>query len=203
MGRILLEDSFVNNGDDSSERLKKEQEYLDYIKEHIEFVKKAYVIYFVPLLDKTCISNMISDSELKDAIEKLSLTIETHDASKFSDAEFDGYRAKYYPTQKEASDPEMQEALADRYERCWVHHYTTNWHHPEYWYNQETKTAKDMPLIAIVEMICDWEAMGMKFNNIALSWWEKDPEGKAEKEKIMTSKSIQIAEELMYNVIHK
>ena len=203
MGRIILENSLVTVDDDSSERLRKEQEYLDYIKEHIEFVKKAYVIYFAPLLDKTSISNIISDNELKRAIEQLSLTIETHDASKFGDSEFDGYRAKYYPTQAESVNDQLQQELADRYEDCWKHHYTTNDHHPEYWYNEETKEAKDMPLIAIIEMICDWEAMGMKFNNIALSWWENDPTGKEEKEKIMTPKSIEIAEELMYNVIHK
>lgn len=207
MGRIILEDSTIFNNDDSYERIRKEKEYLNYITEHINFVKRAYVEYMVPLLDKTCISQLISDNDLKDAIEKLSLTIETHDASKFSDSEFDGYRMKYYPTVSESTraseDTDFAQTMEDRYNDCWEHHYQTNEHHPEYWYDFENKVAKDMRLQAIIEMLCDWGAMSLKFNSRMLDWWEKDPGGREEKEKIMSENTIKLVDELMYNVLFK
>lgn len=203
MGRIILENSKIYDNDDSYERIRKEQEYLEYIKEHIGFVKKAFVMYFAPLMDKSCISNMLSDTQIKQAIIDLAKVIDTHDASKFSDAEFDGYRMKYYPTKKEEVDPDFPALLEKRYDECWKHHYQTNWHHPEYWYNFETKEAKDMELVAIIEMICDWEAMSLKFGGTAMDWWENKPDGKEEKEKIMSSNTIDILNELLYNVIHK
>ena len=95
MGIILKENSYIEQYDDSMERIRKEKEYLDYIIEHINFVKKAYVLYMVPLLDQNNISTLISDEELKDAIEEVALRIETHDAYKYADSEIDGYRVKY------------------------------------------------------------------------------------------------------------
>ena len=44
MGIILKENSYIEQYDDSMERIRKEKEYLDYIIENINFVKKAYVI---------------------------------------------------------------------------------------------------------------------------------------------------------------
>lgn len=199
---LLSEASVVFNDDDSYERIRREQEYLEYIIEHINFVKKAYVMYFVPLLDKSGISSKISDEQLKDAIEELALTIETHDASKFSDSEFNGYRAKYYPTRKEESvdDGEYRKLLDDMYDECWKHHYETNDHHAKHWVDPETNIPRDMSLRAIVEMICDWEAMSMKFNSSTLTWYEND--AKDEKE-CLSPKTKEIVEELLYNVLHK
>lgn len=205
MGTIINEDAIVYNFDgnnDSLERNQKEQEYLEYIKQHIGLVKRAFVMYFAPLYIKNNISTLISDEELHQAIFDLAKIINTHDASKFGDAEFDGYRAKYYPTTKElAGDDAYKGAVEERYAECWKHHYTTNDHHPKYWVNQDSKIARDMSLRAIVEMICDWEAMGMKFNSDTIKWYESD-DSKDERES-MSTRTKQIVEDLLYNVLHK
>ena len=41
MGRVLSEATILYDSTDSMERNNKEKEYLDYIIEHIKFVKKA------------------------------------------------------------------------------------------------------------------------------------------------------------------
>lgn len=204
MGFVLTENSLITNiEDDSVARLDKEQEYLDYINEHINFVQKAYEMYMAPLLNMTNISTLISDEELKNTIINLKPVIETHDASKFSDAEFDGYRMRWYPTvaeeAKQKEDQELQVTIRERYEKCWEHHYTVNAHHPKHWVDPETGIVKDASLDAIIEMICDWEAMSLKFGTSTLKWYENDAK---DEKAAMSAKTKQIVEDLMYNVIH-
>ena len=199
MWNILNETAIVLDDNDSYERNLKEQEYLDYINEHIGNVHKAYELYMIPLLEANNISTLISDEELKAAISHLGEYIDTHDASKFSDSEFDGYREKYYPTTRELDgDLAYKSNLEERYQECWKHHYTVNAHHPEHWVNHDNDTREDMTLEAIMEMICDWEAMSLKFGTSTLKWYEE-----AEYEKsCFSSKTKEIVEDLMYNVIH-
>lgn len=203
MGNVINENSLITDGSDASERLNKEHEYFDYIVEHIRNVKSAFQKLFVPLIGVNVDIHSISNEELQEAILLAKEKIETHDGSKFSDAEFDGYRAKYHPTaNEEKGDDEYQEMVNARYQECWKHHYENNDHHPEYWYDFETNTPHDMSLDAIVHMICDWEAMSMKFGGSTLGWYENDNvEGKRKKERYLTARSKQILEELMYNIL--
>lgn len=196
---VIIKESLVYNDDDSYERLRKEEEYLEYIKNHISNVKKAYVLYFAPLLDKDNICSTVSDEDLKKAIIDLAQIIDTHDASKFSDSEFDAYRAKYYPTNREEYDDELKEEMEDRYQDAWRHHYETNDHHPEHWVDPITKVPKDMELRAIIELLCDWEAMSLRFNTNTLNWYEND--AKDEKNALST-RSREIIEDLLYHVMH-
>ena len=57
-----------------------------------------------------------------------------------------------------------------------------------------------MTLEAILEMICDWEAMSLKFGTNTLNWYETKA---IDEKKCMTSNTKDIVEELMYNVVHK
>lgn len=204
MGFVLNENSIITRIDNDAEtKLEKEQEYLDYINEHINFVKKSFDNYIRPMMRMNNISTLLSDEEIKRAIVYLMTTIDTHDASKFSDAEFDGYRIKYYPTPLEeskiAEDEDVKRLIEERYDECWEHHYTVNVHHPKHWLNKETNIPEDMSLDAILEMICDWEAMSLKFGTSTLKWYEND----AKDEKACISpKTKQIVEDLLYNVIH-
>lgn len=204
MGTIITENSLITKiEDDSAARLEKEQEYLDYINEHISLVNKAFTIYMLPLLGMTNISVLVSDEELKKAIVNLQPLIPTHDASKFSDAEYDGYRMRWYPTKAEEAkmkeDKEFEELVSDRYEKCWQHHYTVNEHHPKHWVNPETGVSRDMNLGAIIEMLCDWEGMSLKFGTSTLKWYEE----KATDEKAaLSAKTKEIVEDLLYNVLH-
>jgi hypothetical protein len=197
---VILKENVVINDDDSYERLRKEQEYLEYIKNHINNVKKAYVLYMAPLLKKDNICNSVSDEDIKAAIIKLADTIEMHDASKFSDDEFDAYRAKYYPTNREQNDELYKTVMEDRYQDAWKHHYQTNAHHPEHWVDSETGIPRDMSLDAIIELLCDWESMSLRFQSDILKWYENDA---TDEKKALSPKSREIIEDLLYNVLHK
>lgn len=190
----------IFNGEDSIERNNKEQEYLNYIKSHVAHVIEAFQIYIEPLLNESNICKSVSDSDLYNAIDKLKEDVEDHDASKYSDEEFPGYRARWYPTAMEQKgDEDYQNKVEEVYQQCWDHHRKNNSHHPDYWFDEETNTAKDMSIEAILEMICDWEACSAQFNGNTLDWYEN----KATDEKKMLSNNTKtILEDLLYNVVH-
>ena len=57
-----------------------------------------------------------------------------------------------------------------------------------------------MSLKAIIEMICDWESMALKFDSDTIKWYEEEAE---DEKKCMSTNTKQIVEELLYNVLHK
>ena len=199
MGFILNETTMIYNSEDSVQRNQKEQEYLDYINNHIHNVNKAFETLFLPILDKdNIVCKYISTSDLKQSIIELRDIITHHDASKFSDDEFDGYRCKYYPTELEKANEEFMKAAEDRYEECWEHHYKTNDHHPKHWVD-ENGNPTDMSLLAIIHMICDWEGMSIKFGTNTLEWYENNA---IDEKKCFTDKTKQIVEDILYNVVY-
>jgi len=85
----------------------------------------------------------------------------THDQTKMENPEWDIFK-EYTPklaTSTYGSDEykiflkEMNIALK--------HHYENNRHHPEYYENG----IKDMTLIDLVEMLCDWKSATLRHNN--------------------------------------
>lgn len=194
MGNIINESGEISNSDESRERNKKEQEYLEYIADHVGNVQKAYQLLFVPLLENPNINlENISDQILKDAIAVVGKNIIIHDESKYSDEEFVPYREKYFQTTKESQmGEEYQKIIEERLEVAWKHHYSVNTHHPAYWVDDQGNKV-DMSLEAIIEMICDWEAMSIKFGSNTLEWYNTQ----ADKEKeAMTEKTKEILENL-------
>ena len=97
-----------------SELEMKEQEYMNYIEEHISNVKTVFQKYG----DRLSQELHINKFELERNIYK-------HDMSKFSDDEFNAYRNYYYP----CTDEEINE---EEFNKAWEHHYRNNPHHPEY-----------------------------------------------------------------------
>ena len=190
----------VGNNQDP-ELIQKKKEYILYIDDHIRNVQKAYNDYFVPLLNNetSIVSEVVSKEELLEAIRNVSNKIEEHDASKYFDEEFDGYRAHFHPTNLEKSmNDEYQKWVKEEFDKCWKHHYENNCHHVQFWVNFDTGEITDMTLPAIVEMLCDWIAMSMHFKSSTRDWYEND----AEKEKnYMTSNTKDIVEDILYNII--
>lgn len=201
MGTILNEfgELVDNTTNESINKNKKKFEYLDYINEHIRNVNKAYGYLFLPLLDIEIISDVLDEREFKNAILNVQKYIVDHDATKFSDEEFEAYRANFYPTDYEKTlDDNYQMMVKQEFEEAWRHHYENNRHHTLYWLNKETNTINDMDLEGIIEMICDWEAMSIKFNSKTVDWYNN----KADKEKSqMSIKTKQIVEEILFNIL--
>lgn len=130
----------------------KEQEYKNYIEEHIKNTKKAWELVQPKLINEYKIPN-----SLKEKVDDL---IENHDKSKYSKEEFEAYRKYFFPEEgKEKNKEEFNEA--------WKHHYTINKHHWQHW------IGKKMPLEYILEQLCDWKAMGMKFGDTPQAYYNK------------------------------
>lgn len=136
----------------------KEQEnvYRLYINEHIDNIKRAWNIMKVKCKDILIAENI--------DIEQLEENVENHDLSKFTDEEFNAYRRHFYPSEED------KEVDKDEFNKAWVHHYTNNPHHWDYWVGK----IQDMTPIYVAEMTLDWIAMGMKFNNSALDYYNKN-----------------------------
>lgn len=163
-----------------------EKIYREYIDNHRQNVQKAWV-------------NMKSNSECMDLIIKnlneniislIDFMIDAHDLSKYQKDEFDAYRKQFYPV-----TPEEKELNKDAFDKAWKHHYYNNLHHWDWWY--ETGNMDNMSLQYVVEMICDWEAMGYKFGNTSKQWYEKN------KDEIHLGKKQRIFAEELMNIICK
>lgn len=84
-----------------------------------------------------------------------------HDASKLDDPELDIF-CKHTPVLKELeyNSPEYKDCL-QRMSPAIKHHYSKNRHHPEHF----PKGWRDMNLIDLLEMICDWRAAADRHEN--------------------------------------
>ena len=145
----------------------KKNVYMNYIKDHKENVVYAYNNYMIPLMNRT------KDEKLRRAIVKCGGNVQNHDLSKYEPIEFEAYRRYFYPTDFEKYDKESQKMTKVLYDNAWMHHHKHNKHHPEHW-GLDKNPPEDMPLEYIIEMICDWIAMGIYYKSSTKEWWESD-----------------------------
>lgn len=98
--------------------------------------------------------------------KKMYLHAITHDLSKFSPAEFFPYAEWFYGEYGTNIDStlllipqikEKHERCKAKFEKAWRHHYRRNKHHWNHW------VGTNMPIKYISQMICDWDAMSIKF----------------------------------------
>lgn len=136
----------------------KEREYAMYITEHMKNVKSAFAKY----------GKMMCEL-LETDYYTVSDLINNHDSSKFSEEEFDLYRKYFFPNNYEEKISEFEFNVG------WLHHIHSNPHHPEHWvyliYETNKYTIFNMPDKYIIEMICDWIGMGIKFNDKAYCYY--------------------------------
>jgi len=137
----------------------KQQQYRKYIEEHTSNVWKAWTD-----------NQHLFISVDSDIIKKTSKNILVHDLSKYSKEEFEPYRKNFFPiNEKEKENNKLD------FDKAVQHHYAYNQHHWNYWVRADG-IAVEMNMIYIIEMICDWIAMGYKFNNTAKEYYEKNKE---------------------------
>lgn len=119
---------------------------VDAIIRHIQNVQDNCIILGKKLIERGCIelgANLIKNGFL-------------HDSSKFSGIEWENMTPL---TTIEERNEKAKLKMAIQ------HHSKTNSHHPEYWGN-----IKDMPNIAILEMVCDWKARSEEFGTSLRDW---------------------------------
>lgn len=158
-----------------------QEEYENYVIEHKANVKKFadWLVENLPDLFDGCDVDMFYD------------VIEEHDESKFSEEEFEPYAKKFYGPQDVNGKPL---AYVPGYDEAWKHHWMNNEHHPEHWLGE------DMPLIYILEMLCDWGSFSIKAGNMReLSdfYYNK---AKDDEEKNLSDNTKKIIEEIINKI---
>lgn len=164
--------------------------YKEYINEHRLNVQKAWNVMKNNSECRNLITKVISNTNLDTTIKLVDDLIIHHDESKYEPEEFYAYRANFFPI-----SPEEKNLNKEEFDKAWKHHYTHNMHHWNWWY--ESGNLDNMPMIYVIEMICDWEAMGYKFGNTSKEWFEKN-----KSEIYLGYKQEEFAEELM-NILSK
>ena len=134
----------------------KKEEYSLYIEKHIDMVQKVFRI-----ADSFFTGAHFIDEDLEC---DLIASIKKHDQSKYSDEEFEGYRQFFYPEEGEEKSKEL-------FTKAWDHHKSVNRHHWQFWVDK--KGAIEMPLVDVIEMLCDWTAMNINFKNVPSAWYKK------------------------------
>ncbi len=132
----------------------KELEYRNYIIQHKKNVELSWDI----------LKKDINDDCLYFTIDAL---IQIHDNSKFSTEEFGKYRQFFFPN-------EGDEKSKTSFAFGWNHHQKSNPHHWQYWVmykGGDHVEALKMPFEYIIEMVCDWMAMSIKFNTSLADWF--------------------------------
>jgi hypothetical protein len=132
----------------------KEHQYREYISDHIKNVQ----LIWKNVHDKL---QLLDDTDF----HVIDILINIHDESKLTDQEFHGYRENFYPEDEEDSNNDHVKKCFDV---AWNHHQKSNPHHWQYWVLVEDKDNTkilSMPFVYIIEMLCDWSAMSLKFND--------------------------------------
>lgn len=135
----------------------KEKEYYDYIVNHIHNVHGVW-----EELQKMK-PDFLNDDFNWSSIDEL---LRKHDLSKLDTTEFAGYAQWFFPTNDGPKNKSW-------FQRAWLCHMHKNPHHWQYWvvYGTPQSVALKMPFSYLIEMLCDWTAMSLKFKNAPSIWF--------------------------------
>jgi hypothetical protein len=151
-----------------------QEEYRNYIIAHKERVTK-----FADWLKENCIE--VFEGVDLEAFDEV---IAEHDESKFGEEEFEAYAQHFYGSKD--NDFEFEEA--------WKHHWMNNEHHPEFWLGE------DMPLIYILEMLCDWGSFSVEkgdYSELSKYYYSQ---AKDDEEKNLSDNTKKIIEEILEKI---
>ena len=142
------------------EKINKFREYLDYIEEHYNNVQKAWKIINDKCQNKGF--RFIYDDFVWHTIDS---EVKAHDLSKLSSEEFTQYRQFFFPCEGEDKDKAL-------FKKAWEHHKANNEHHWQTWTERHEKNPYADAFL--IMNIVDWVAMGIKFNDTAKDYYEKN-----------------------------
>ena len=174
--------------------------YSVYINTHINTVRFIFQKYSYSIIKYMVERYPDEADEWNKAFEFVKQKIKDHDKSKFSEEEFEGYRAYYYKS-KEDDNKDIEDA----YNKAWEHHYKFNSHHPEFWVVNLNETDKELKFIemlksCLLEMLCDWMSMSFQFNQSLYEWWFNSKNGREEKSKLLAANTFKLIDEfIIYN----
>ena len=98
-----------------------------------------------------------------------------HDASKYSDEEYNAYDEFFYPS--DGSEVGLDPVRKEAFDKAWLHHQNCNSHHWQYHVlinDDEGMKPLEMPLNDVYEMVADWGAFAyLKKDGEHLRDWYK------------------------------
>jgi len=136
------------------------KQYTQYIKRHINNVKKAY-----ELIKNKCEGMTFTDEPT--VFIELENEIKNHDKSKWSKEEFESYRQYFFTADGEIKNKEL-------FKKAWEHHKENNPHHWQVWTSLDI--CEQQKEIYFIANMCDWIAMSMDFGGTAKDYYEKNKE---------------------------
>ena len=200
----------INDENLSNEYNDKCKEYMNYIDTHINNAKLAFKKLFIDRqLDWSKLG--ITRERLIPILKQVYQDVQHHDESKYTDEEFDGYREKWFPTREEKDrydkDLEYAKEVDANADDAWKHHYRYNDHHPRHWCSIDDSDnivdKRDMSIVAILHMLCDWEAMSMYLNPkndlATVSWYINNATHEKDEMTGNTRKVVESLLELIYD----
>lgn len=105
----------------------------------------------------------------------------THDLSKFLPCEFIPYAKWFYGEygvkvcdtihDMPIEVQNKHKKLKENFRWAWVNHYNKNKHHWEHWHSYLTGESENISNKYILQMICDWEGMALKFGDSAQEYY--------------------------------
>lgn len=145
----------------SSNYNSREGEYFEYLNNHINGVVDSWTLFLAPVVKK------LYPKDYLDAERSIS----HHDASKYSEEEFDAYCNYFYPTPICPADDTA-------FDLAWLHHQKSNPHHWQYWVlirDEGDIVPMDMPVSEICNMLSDWHAFSRRdLSSTAYTWYMKN-----------------------------
>lgn len=162
-----------------------ENKYQEYLSGHIGNVSEA-----LDLL-KTLDISFVNDN-----YERLQEICKQHDASKYSDDEYEPYREHFYPINDE------EKLKTESFELAVRHHIKNNKHHWDYWID-ESYGGLSIPdeyeyLLYSVERCCDWLAMACQHDEVSNAWYNANRSSI-----MMPNYAWQLCDEIMSKVPEK
>lgn len=227
MGAIIINSKERSKQVDLKHVIVEEKNYLEYIEEHVSNVSLAFRKLFLdkefefPLEREIQNKKKYTVAESKRLLQEVQEEIKTHDNSKYYDEEFYAYRRKFNPTklEKEEQDKEIIDQVEKEYEDAWYHHFTHNPHHPKFWKyckvikrdglgepleiepkKEPLEIAEIMSMVSILHMICDWEAMSIKFGGSTIDWYINKAKDERSYMHPYTRKIVEQVLEIVYNI---
>lgn len=134
--------------------------YHDY-EEHVEVHKLYVIIAYSFIRDALLSGGYITEQEN----EKIGLLIGKHDDSKYTKEEWLPYARRFCGPEKDKTSPEVKTAFKEAVKL----HKSRNLHHWENLKNYKGQKWK----CYIVELVCDYIAMGWEFDNFICEYYDK------------------------------
>jgi len=131
--------------------------YINYYLNHTYNVVLAWKDIRMPLIE----NKVIDEFEFN----KINEQIIWHDNSKISKEEFNAYGVKFFPLS-------TTEKNQEEFKKAWEHHKENNLHHHQSLKDYNGPYRK----CYLIEMICDWIAMGWETGNLAQDYYQNNKE---------------------------